>query len=61
VIENSQYRRRLTPFHAHKQNNELIKEEEWVIGITGNPNAFLRTMVAVPELSRMVKECEYAD
>ena len=29
VIENSQYRRRLTPFHAHKQNNELIKEEEW--------------------------------
>ena len=43
---------------AHEQNNELIKGEGGVIGITENPNALLRWMVAGPELARMVAEFE---
>ena len=43
---------------AHEQNNELIKGEGGVIGITENPNALLRWMVAGPELTRMVAEFE---
>ena len=36
---------------AHEQNNELIKGDGGVIGITENPNALLRWMVAGPELA----------
>ena len=43
---------------AHAQNNELIKGEGGGIGITENPNALLRWMVAGPELARMVAEFE---
>ena len=43
---------------AHEQNNELIKGEGGVIGITENPNALLRWMEAGPELARMVAEFE---
>ena len=43
---------------AHEQNNELIKEDGGDIGITENPGALLRWMVAKPELARMVKEFE---
>ena len=43
---------------AHEQNNELIKGEGGVIGITENPTALLRWMVAGPELARMVTEFE---
>ena len=43
---------------AHEQNNELIKGEGCVIGITENPNALLPWMVAGPELARMVAEFE---
>ena len=43
---------------AHEQNNELIKGEGGVIGITENPNAVLRWMLAGPELARMVAEFE---
>ena len=46
---------------AHGQNNELIKGEGGAIGITENPSALLRWMVAGPELARMVKEFEYAE
>ena len=42
--------------HAHEQNNELIKGDGGIIGITGNPNALLRWMVTGPELARMVKK-----
>ena len=41
---------------AHEQNNELIKGEGGATGITENPSALLRWMVAGPELARMVKE-----
>ena len=43
---------------AHEQNNEFIKGEGGVIGITENPNALLRWMVAGPDLARMVAEIE---
>ena len=45
---------------AHKQN-ELIKGEGGAIGITENPSALLRLMVAGPELARMVEEFERAE
>ena len=38
---------------AHEQNNELIKGDGGIIGITENPGALLRWMVARPELARM--------
>ena len=47
--------------HAHEQNNELIKGDGGIIGITENPNALLRWMVAGPELARMMKVFEYAE
>ena len=43
---------------AHEQNNELIKGDGGIIGITENPGALLRCMVAGPELARMVKDFE---
>ena len=45
---------------AHEKNNELIKGDGGIIGITENPGALLRWMVARPELARMVKEFETA-
>ena len=39
-------------------NRKLIKGEVGVIGITENPNALLRWMVAGAELARMVAEFE---
>ena len=43
---------------AHEKNNELIKGDGGIIGITENPGPLLRWMVAEPELARMVKEFE---
>ena len=43
---------------AHEQNNELIKGDCGIIGITENPGALLKWMVAGPELARVVKEFE---
>ena len=43
---------------AHEQNNELIKGDGGVIGITETSGALLRWMVAGPELARVVKEFE---
>ncbi|KAK3700594.1 hypothetical protein QZH41_001584 [Actinostola sp. cb2023] len=37
---------------AHDQNNELIKGDGGAIGLTENPSALLRWMVAGPELAR---------
>ena len=64
VVENLQCRRRPILFssipldQAHEQNNELIKGDCGIIGITENPGALLKWMVAGPELARVVKEFE---
>ena len=47
--------------HAHEWNNELIKGDGGVIGISENPNVLSTSMVAGPELARMVKEFEYPE
>ena len=47
--------------HAQAQNNELIKGDGGVIRITENPNVLSTSMVAGPELARMVKEFEYPE
>ena len=38
---------------AHKAN---VKSDGWAVGLTDNPNALQRWMVAGPEISRMVAE-----
>ena len=43
---------------AHEQNNELVKGTGGVVGLTENPVAFRRWMVAGPEQARILKEFE---
>ena len=43
---------------AHEQNNGIIKSHGGAVGITEDPSALLRWMVAGPELGRLVKEYE---
>ena len=43
---------------AHEQNNALVKDEGGAIGLTENPAAFLRWMVAGPEIVRVITEFE---
>ena len=45
---------------AHEHNNALIKGEGGAIGITENPSALLRWMVAGPEISHVIQEYEAA-
>ena len=44
--------------HAHEQVNAVVKGEGGAVGLTENPGALRRWMVAGPELSRMVQEFE---
>ena len=44
--------------HAHEQVNARVKGEGGAVGLTENPAALRRWMVAGPELSRMVEEFE---
>ena len=44
--------------HAHEQVNALVKGQGGAVGLTENPAALRRWMVAGPELSRMVEEFE---
>ena len=46
---------------AHEQNNALVKGEGGAIGLTENPQAFLRWMVAGPEIARVITEFEKRD
>ena len=41
---------------AHEQENEKVKGEGGAVGITGDPAALLRWMVAGPEMARVVHE-----
>ncbi len=42
--------------HAHEQNNALIKGEGGAVGLTDNPSALRRWMVAGPEVARVIEE-----
>lgn len=44
--------------HAHEQVNAVVKGEGGAVGLTENPAALRRWMVAGPELARMVEEFE---
>ena len=41
---------------AHEQNNALIKGDGGAVGLTNNPSALLRWMIAGPEVFRVVEE-----
>ena len=43
---------------AHEQNNDLIKGSGGVVGLTDNPSAFKKWMIAGPEQARLLKEFE---
>ena len=43
---------------GHEQNNEVVKGSGGVVGITENPTAFRRWMMAGPEQARLLKEFE---
>lgn len=43
---------------AHEQCNALIKGQGGAVGLTNNPGALRRWMIAGPEISRMVQEFE---
>lgn len=45
--------------HCHEQNNAIVKDSGGAIGLTTNPVALKRWMVAGPEVSRMITEFEY--
>ena len=40
---------------AHEQSNANVKGDGGAVGLTDNPNALQRWMVAGPEMSRMVE------
>ena len=41
---------------AHEQNNALIKGDGGAVGLTDNPSALLRWMIAGPEVARAIEE-----
>jgi len=43
---------------AHEQNNDLVKGSGGAVGLTENPVAFRRWMVAGPEQARIIREFE---
>ena len=43
---------------AHEQCNALVKGEGGAVGLTNNPSALRRWMIAGPEIARMVEEFE---
>lgn len=44
---------------AHEQNNEKVKHSGGAIGLTTNPAALKRWMIAGPEQARILDEIEY--
>ena len=43
---------------CHEQMNKLVKGEGGAVGLTENPHALERWMVAGPEISRLIQEFE---
>ncbi len=59
VIPKSQKKYSCMPIdQAHEQNNELVKGSGGAVGLTENPSAFRRWMVAGPEQARIINEFE---
>ncbi len=59
VISKSQKKYSCMPIdQAHEQNNELVKGTGGAVGLTENPSAFRRWMVAGPEQARILTEFE---
>lgn len=44
--------------HCHEQNNALIKGSGGAVGLTENPGALRRWMVAGPDIARMTTDFE---
>ena len=44
--------------HAHEQVNASVKGDGGAVGLTENPGALRRWMVAGPEIARMIDEFE---
>ena len=59
VIPKSQKKYSCMPIdQAHEQNNELVKGSGGAVGLTENPSAFRRWMVAGPQQARIINEFE---
>ena len=59
VIPKSQKKFSSMPIdQAHEQNNEFVKGSGGAVGLTENPSAFRRWMVAGPEKARILTEFE---
>ncbi|VDI62591.1 Hypothetical predicted protein [Mytilus galloprovincialis] len=43
---------------GHEQNNACVKADDGAVGLTENPGALRRWMVAEPEMARLVNEFE---
>ena len=41
---------------AHEQNNAYIKGDGGAVGVTDNPTALRRWMIAGPEIARVIEE-----
>lgn len=41
---------------AHEQNNAVLKDGGGVVGLTNDPDALRRVMIAGPEVTRLLKE-----
>ena len=48
----------ITIDQAHEQNNDLVKGSGGAVGLTDNPSAFKKWVIAGPEQARLVKESE---
>lgn len=46
---------------AHEQVNASVKEDRGAVGLTEDPGALRRWMVAGPEIARMIQEFEHSD
>ena len=59
VVKKTTNRFSSMPIHqAHEQNNELVKGSGCAVGLTENPSAFRKWMIAGPEQARLLKEFE---
>ena len=45
---------------AHEQNNSIVKGDGGAVGLTQNPAALRRWMLAGPEITRLIQEFEKA-
>jgi len=43
-------------YQTHKQNNAVIKGDGGAVGLTNNPSALRRWIVAGPEVARLIEE-----